>query len=301
MTPTALLDEFARHLRVERGLSLRTWEAYGCQLRSYGRFLEGRGRSPATATREDVLAHLATRKAAGLRGASIFAAAVAVRQFHRYLAARCRGVEDPTAGLRLPKLRQRLPRPLAADEIERIIAVARGQSFRAVRNVAMLELLYATGMRVSELTGLSIGRVDLAGGWMRVLGKGSRERLVPISDRAKAALRRYLDARRRRYPGPAYAGSDAALFLSRSGKRIGRCSFWLIIRTLGHRAGIEGKVYPHQFRHGAATCMLEGGADIRVVQEMLGHRDLSTTMIYTRVSQKFLRRACESAHPAFHT
>lgn len=294
-----MLAEFVRHLRVERGLSPRTWEAYGYQLRSYMRFLEGRRRSPATATREDVLAYLDNRKAAGLRGGSIFAAAVVIRQFHKFLVARCQGFGDPTAGLRLPKSRRSLPRPLAPDEIEQIIDKADGKDFRTVRNVAMLEILYATGIRVSELTGLDLSRVNLVDGWTRVLGKGSRERLVPISNRATAALQRYLEARKRRYPGPAHSCPDAPLFLSRSGKRLGRCSFWLILKTLARRAGIEGRVFPHQFRHGAATSMLEGGADIRVIQEMLGHQNLSTTMIYAHVSQKFLRRACERTHPAF--
>ncbi len=195
------------------------------------------------------------------------------------------------------KFRQRLPRPLAPAEIERIIAVAKGTGFRATRNVAMLECLYATGMRVSELTGLDLNRLDMAGGWARILGKGGRERLVPLSNRAKAALRCYLEARGCCYKS--YDDPNAPLFLSRGGKRLGRCAFWLILRGLARRAGIEGGAFPHQFRHGAATSMIEGGADIRVVQEMLGHRNISTTAIYTHVSQSFLRRACEKAHPAF--
>jgi len=299
VTAEALVVAFLAHLRGERGLAENTTKAYGYQLAAYRVFLVARGAKPARATRDDISAWLDQRRRAGVGSTTLFCAAIAVRGFHRFLKGRGLAAADPTEGMPLPKLRQRLPRPLAPAEIERIIAAAEGQSFRAVRNVAMLEILYATGMRVSELTGLDLGRLDLAGGWARVFGKGGRERLVPLSNRAKAALRRYLDARGRRYPGHAHGSLDAPLFLSHRGKRLGRCAFWLILRFLARRAGIEGRVFPHQFRHGFATCLLEGGASLRIVQEALGHKSISTTAIYTHVSQSFLRRACEEAHPAF--
>ena len=297
MSPEALVAAFLAHLRGERGLAENTAKSYGYQLAAYRHFLADRGTEPARATRDDISAWLEQRRRAGVGSTTIFCAAIAVRGFHRFLKERGLAVDDPTEWMPLPKFRQRLPRPLAPAEIERIIVAAGGSGFLAARNVAMIECLYATGMRVSELTGLDLGRVDLVGGCARVLGKGGRERLVPLSNRAKVALQCYMDARNLRYP--THTGLDAPIFLSRSGKRLSRCAFWLILRSLGRRAGIKDRVFPHQFRHGFATSLLEGGADLRVVQEALGHKSLSTTAIYTHVSQGFLRRACDKAHPAF--
>lgn len=294
MTPSAHLDEFVRHLRVERGLSPCTWTSYGYQIRGYLRFLEGRGRIPASATREDVLGYLEARKDAGVTGSTLFAAAIAVRGFHRYLAAQGHASADPTAGMRLPKYKQRLPEPLSVDEMERLLSMPTGNKFHLVRMKAALEVLYSTGCRVSELLNIKLEQLHIEEGWVRVIGKGNEERVLPVGPRAKEALLRYLEARKRRFPS-----TGDTLFLTTRGGPISRTTFWWQLRQLARRAGLSGRVFPHQFRHGAATCMLEGGADIRVVQEMLGHRSLSTTMIYTHVSQKFLRRACEKAHPAW--
>lgn len=295
MTPDALLDEFVRHLRVERGLSPCTWKSYGYQIRGYLRFLEGKRRASAAATREDVLAYLERRKDEGLKSASIFIAAMAVRQFHRYLAEAGLASADPTAGMRLPRFKQRIPKPLAQEAMDRLLRPPSRGKFSALRDHAMLELMYATGMRVSELVGLRLGQVDLREGWVLVFGKGSKERLVPFGLRAGATLKRYLEARATRFP----AAGDF-VFLNGRGGQLTRGGFASRLAAAARRAGLSGKVTPHVVRHSAATVMLEGGASIRVIQEMLGHSSLSTTVQrYAHVSPEFLRRACEKSHPRF--
>ena len=295
MRPPELLDEFLRHLRVERGLSPRTWESYGYQIKSYIRFIEARGHEPASSTREIVTAYLGVLKERGLKGASIFAAAITIRGFHRFSLERRYATNDPTAGMRLPKFTQRLPNPLSVAEIEKLLSLPTGTKFHRVRFHAMLELLYATGLRVSELIGLKIGHVNLEEESILVLGKGGKERIVPFGQKAKGSLLRYLEARRNRFPVV-----QDTLFLNSRGQGLTRGGFWWELKRMARRAGMNGAISPHRIRHSCATAMLEGGADIRVVQEMLGHRNITTTQIYTHVSQEFLRHACEKSHPMFY-
>jgi len=294
MKPDALLDEFVRHLRVERGLSPCTWKSYGYQIRGYLRFLEARRRAPEGATREDVLAYLERRKEDGLKSASLFISAMALRQIHRYLAASGRAPADPTAGMRLPRFKQRIPEPLSADAMDRLLRPPLGPKFSALRDHAMIELMYATGLRVSELVGLRLGQVDLREGWVRVIGKGSKERLVPFGPRAGAALGRYLEARAARFP---VAGD--VLFLNSRGGPLTRGGFASRLAVAARRAGISGRVTPHQIRHSCATSLLEGGADLRVLSELLGHASVLTTARYAHVSAEHLKRACRRAHPRF--
>ncbi len=296
MTQDPLLSGFLRHLRVERGLSPNTCLSYGYQLGAYLAFLRGQGREPATATREDVLVYLERRKDAGLRSASLFIAAMAVRQFHRHLAQAGHASADPTSGMRLPRFKQRIPKPLAPEAMDRLLRPSLGARFSALRDHAMLELMYATGMRVSELTGLCLGQVDIEVGWVRVLGKGSKERLIPFGPRAAAALRSYLAARSAQFP----TAPDGVFLNARGCGPITRGGFTWRLAAIARRVGLLGRVTPHVVRHSAATAMLEGGASIRVIQEMLGHSNLSTTIQrYAHVSPEFLRRACEKSHPRF--
>ncbi len=274
MIQDALLDGFIRHLRVERGLSENTCLSYGYQLGAYLAFLRARGLEPATAARDDVLAYLERRKGDGLKSASIFIAAMALRQFHRHLVATGRVSTDPTAGMRLPRFKQRIPRPLAPEVMDRLLRPPVGAKFSAVRDHAMLELMYATGMRVSELTGLRFGQMDLREGWVRVMGKGSKERLVPFGPRAGTALGRYLEARAARFP----AAGDVLFLNGRGRGPITRGGFARRLAAAARRANISGRVSPHQIRHSCATAMLEGGASLRVVQEMLGHYVVSSVM-----------------------
>jgi len=294
MTQTSAVEEFVRHLRVERGLSPATWTSYRYQVLGYLRFLEERRRGPGTAARDDILAYLEARKDAGLAGSTVFAAAVAIRLFHRFLAERGLVAADPATGLKLPKYRQRLPDPLTAAEMEKLLGLPTGGKFHLVRMKAALELLYSTGMRVSELLGIGLDQLRLEEGWVRVLGKGGRERMLPVGPRAKEALLRYLEARRTRFPGV-----QGPVFLTSRGAPMKRTTFWWELRKLGRRAGLSKGLFPHRIRHTAGTLMLEGGADIRVIQTLLGHRVLSTTARYLHVSARHLEAACRAAHPGF--
>jgi len=295
MIADALLDEFMRHLRVERGLSLNTRQSYKYQLKRYVAFLLSGDRSPASAAKCDVMAYLERRKNDGLKSASLFIVAMAIRQFHRYLAQAGHTASDPTAGMRLPRFKQRIPQALDTEAIERLLHPPKTAKFTALRDHAMLELMYATGIRVSELVGLKLGQLDLKGGWVRVIGKGSRERVIPFGRCAADALERYLVARSVRFPEV-----PAIIFLNNNGTgTITRGGFAWKLAVSARRAGLSGRFTPHQLRHSCATHMLEGGADLRVIQELLGHRSLSTTMLYTHVSSRFLRQACENTHPRF--
>ena len=294
MESDPLLDDFIRHLRVERGLAPNTCLSYGYQLGVYVAFLRNRDKGPAEATREDVLAFLEARKGDGLKSASLFIAAMAVRQFHRHLAQTGGISADPTVGMRLPRFKQRVPEPLDAEDMDRLLRPPVGAKFSAVRDAAMLETMYSTGMRVSELTGLRLGQVDLVDGWVRILGKGSRERIVPIGPRAAQALEHYLAARAVKFP----AAGDA-IFLNARGRGLTRSGFGGRLAAAARRTGILGRLTPHQIRHTTATVMLEGGASLRVVQEMLGHRSVLTTQRYTHVSSKFMKKTLQAVHPRF--
>ncbi len=289
-----LLKEFIRHITVERGLAPNTCQSYSYQLGGYLTFLRERGREPSAASREDVLAYLECRKSEGIKSASLFLAAMAIRQFHRYLAEARLTPADPTAGMRLPRFRQRIPKPLAPEAMDRLLHPPLGAKYSALRDHAMLELMYATGMRVSELVSLRLEQVDIQEGWVRVMGKGSKERLVPVGPRAGAALGRYLEARSARFP----VTSDT-VFLNRRGGAITRGGFGRRLEAAARRVGISARVTPHVLRHSCATALLEGGADIRVVQEILGHSSLLTTQRYTHVSTALMRSTCRQAHPRF--
>lgn len=294
MSPEAILEEFLLHLRAERGLSPNTCSSYAYQLRGYFAFLETTGKDPLPATLSDVVAYMESRRSAGRRSATIFAAAIAIRQFYRFLSGKGHAGAAATSGLRLPKVRERLPEPVDAEGMVRLLRFPRSHRFSALRDHGMLELMYATGLRVSELTGLRLGQVDLQEGWVRVVGKGSRERIVPFGPKAAAALRRYLKVRAAKFP----AAGDV-MFLNRRGQGpITRSGFsWRLGRT-ARQAGLH-RLTPHQIRHSTATHLLEGGADLRVIQQLLGHASVTTTARYAHVAKGFLRRACRKAHPRF--
>lgn len=295
MATDPLLDAFVRHLRVERGLAPNTCLSYGYQVAAYLAYLREVGRDPAAAARGDVLAHLECRKEDGLRSSSLFLAAMAVRQFHRHLVEVGQAPADPTSGMRLPRFRQRIPKPLAEEGVGRLLRPPVGAKFSALRDHSMIELLYATGMRVSELTGLRLGQVDFQERWVRVLGKGSKERLVPFGPRAGAALGRYLEARAERFP----AAGDVLFLNGRGRGPITRGSFARRLGAVARRAGLSGRVTPHQLRHSCATHLLEGGLDLRVLAELLGHASVLTTARYAHVSAGHLKAACQRAHPRY--
>jgi integrase/recombinase XerD len=271
--------------------SPRTVSAYRRDLASFGEWL---GRPLASAKLSELERYLAEERGRGLSPATIARRAAAIRSFFRHAALLGLVQENPAAALELPRRRTQLPRTLSPGEAERLLEAAAGTAPRALRDRALAELLYGAGLRVSEAVGLERGGVDLEHRVVRAIGKGDRERVVPIGRAASDALRRYLahgrpHLDRRHRP---------ELFLNAQGGPLTRAGAFLILRRLADKAGLEpGRVHPHLLRHSFATHLLEGGADLRSVQEMLGHADLATTELYTHVSDRRRREAYFDAHP----
>jgi integrase/recombinase XerD len=269
----------------------RTVEAYRRDLADLAAYL---GKSPAEASADDIRGWLADLRARGLAPASIARRAAAARSFFRHLVLVGSRADNPAADVDLPRRRDRLPRALSPGEVERLIEAAQGPTPRALRDRALVEILYGAGLRVSEAVGLDRGRVDLENRIVRCLGKGDKERIVPLGRQATEALRRYL-ARGRPHLDRRHR---AELFLNAQGGALTRAGVFLILRRLAGKAGLEpARVHPHLLRHSFATHLLEGGADLRSVQEMLGHADLGTTELYTHVSDQRRRDTYFRAHP----
>ena len=269
----------------------RTVDAYRRDLAHLARFL---GASPTTATTEDLERYFAELRAAGLSPSTIARRAAAVRSFFRHQQLLGTRDDNPGGDLDLPRRRRKLPRTLSPGEAERLIDAAAGTKPRDLRDRALVELLYGAGLRVTEAVSLDKGGIDLDGRLVRCLGKGSKERIVPIGRQGTEALRRYL-ARGRPHLDRRHRPE---LFLNAQGGPLTRAGAFLILRRLAAKAGLEpGRVHPHLLRHSFATHLLEGGADLRSVQEMLGHADLATTELYTHVSDRRRRELYYQAHP----
>ena len=292
------IDAFLRHAAVERGLSPRTLEAYGRDLARFAEHLDREGRRAlARIERGDVTSHLEALEASGLSARSRSRMLVSVRRFLRHALATGRIAHDPTEGLVPPRVPKTLPKVLRGDETEALLRAAEGEDPLSMRDRAMLEVLYGGGLRVSELVGLPLAAVDRRAGWLRVTGKGRKERIVPLGEPALAAVDAYLEQARPALLGAGRRNPDA-LFLSRRGAPMTRQNFFARLRRLAQLAGIPSeRVSPHVLRHAFATDLLEGGADLRAVQTMLGHADLSTTQVYTHVSRARLRDVVETNHP----
>jgi integrase/recombinase XerD len=293
---SAAIDSFLARATVERGLAAHTIEAYGRDLGRFSEFLAGEGvAAPAALRREHLSGFALFLESLGLAPRSRARSLVAARRFLRNLAAAGEVAGDPTEGVANPRFEPALPRLLRSDETEALIAAVDTTHPLGVRDRAMLEVLYGAGLRVSELVGLPLSGLDRRSGLVRVTGKGGRERIVPLGEPALAALDAYFDDAR-----PALLGNAEcdAVFLSRRGRGMTRQNFFERLRGLALRAGIPAeRVSPHVLRHAFATDLLEGGADLRVVQTMLGHADLSTTQIYTHVQRARLRETVERRHP----
>lgn len=290
------VGRFLRHVAVERGLSDNTLAAYRRDLARYSAHLAEAGRTDiGDVTGADVTAFLARIR--GDDGAAASSAArmlSSVRGLHRFLAEDGVVADDVAHEISPPKLPMRLPKAIGIDEMARLIAATEGEEPVLVRDRALLELLYATGTRVSEAVGLDVD--DLASGEMiRVLGKGGKQRLVPVGSYARAAIDAYLT--RVRPIWAAKGTATPALFLGPRGARLSRQSAWLVIQAAAERAGLAAHVSPHTFRHSFATHLLQGGADVRVVQELLGHSSVATTQLYTLVTADALRDVYTTAHP----
>jgi len=273
-------------------LAPRTVEAYRRDLADLTAFLDGA--SPAGATTAQLETYVAQMRADGLAGTTIARRIAAVRSFFRHLQLIGARDDNPAAALELPRRRRALPKTLSPGEVERLIDAAKGTQPRNLRDQALVELLYGAGLRVSEAVGLDKGGVDLEDRFVRVTGKGGKERVVPIGRHAADAVRRYL-SRGRPYLDRRHRPE---LFLNAKGGPLTRAGAFLILRRLAEVAGLEPtRVHPHLLRHSFATHLLEGGADLRSVQEMLGHADLSTTELYTHVSDTRRRELYFRAHP----
>ena len=290
-------------LAVERGRAPSTLAAYRRDLRAWIAHLDHRGVSLREVAPADVDAFGAALRAAGRSGTTVARALVAVRSLHRFLVAEGLTELDPTADTEAPSVPRGLPKALREDEVERLLAAVVGDDPVARRDRAILEVLYGTGARISELVGLSLGDVDLAAGRLRVLGKGAKERVVPVGRHADGALRAWLSDAGRGALAPARwrrRGDADAVFLNARGGRLTRQGAWGVVRRHGDAVGLGPRLTPHVLRHSCATHMVDHGADLRAVQELLGHASVSTTQVYTLVSTERLRAVYDAAHPRAH-
>ena len=293
-----LAEEFVSYLAVERGASANTLAAYRHDLALYGAFLSARGIDSVDAiTRDDVGAWIGSLREGGAAPKTIERRVAAAKSFHRFLVREGITVNHPTASLPLPRTPQRLPDVVSIDDVDRMLSQPFPEGPVGHRDRAILEVLYGCGLRASELVGLDLRDVDLTDGFLRVFGKGSKERVVPVAGVAVDALQEYLGhgrpylrtktATRRQDPD--------AVFLNVRGGRLTRATIHSLVHAYGGRVGLD--VHPHTLRHSFATHLLEGGADLRSLQEMLGHADISTTQIYTHVDRSHLREEYLSTHP----
>lgn len=288
-------EQFQDHLAFERGLSERTVAAYARDLRRWADVLDSLGVSaPGDVTPVHLRAWVYSLKEAGLAPASIRRAQSAVRTYFAFLLAEGTLEADPTERLESPRLGLRLPDHLTGPEVEGLLDAPDPEDRLYWRDRTILELLYACGLRVSELTDLSLTALDLDGGFLTVFGKGSKERFVPVGAPALRALRRYLAAVR---PALEKGRGKGRVFLNARGAPLSRVSVWALVKKAARRAGIGREISPHTLRHTFATHLLEGGADLAAVQELLGHADISTTQIYTHLDREYLRDVHRRYHP----
>ncbi len=293
-------EEYLAWLAVERGRSANTLSAYRRDLAAYSRWLGEQGLGHEQVTPHQIERYAIHLRGAGRAPATVARSLTAVRQFHRFLVADERRADDPAADVDPPRVPAGLPKPLTVGQIAGLLDGITGDDPISRRDRSLLELLYATGMRVSELCGLSLADVDQLEQLVRVFGKGAKERVVPYGGAAARALDRWLaPGGRDQLAGVAGTArvDQEALYVGRRGRRLGRQHVWLILRQRAERAGLATGSSPHVLRHSCATHLLDAGADLRVVQELLGHASISTTQIYTLVSQEQLFRVYRDAHP----
>ncbi len=291
------LEGFIEYLVVERARSDNTVAAYRRDLSDYAEFLRRRGKeSYGEATAEDVREYLTQLQTKQRRRRSPAARRLsAIRMLHRYLLREGLAEADPTVAIETPKLGRRLPHVLTVEECQRLLRAPRLDDPLELRDAAMITLMYATGLRVSELVSLQLGNVNFEEGIVRVVGKGGKERIVPVARPALELLRLYIDQVR---PMLAKSREERGLFLSKRGRPMTRINFWMRLKRMYlPRAGLSPETSPHTLRHSFATHLLEGGADLRAIQDMLGHASLATTQIYTHVGKSRLREVYEEKHP----
>lgn len=288
------LEQFLAYISIEKGLSKNTLVAYKRDLTKYAVFLKKQKiKSFRDVKRKVIMEFLLEERDEGLSPSSVARELVAVRMLHQFLAQEGRVSEDVTDALEAPKLWKHLPDYLSVQEVESLIKAPDTKKPAGLRNQACLELMYATGLRASEVSDLKLSDIHMDEGYIRIFGKGSKERVVPLGRSAKQALKAYLPARQK------WIGQkkEDSLFVNHFGKKTTRQTVWKILKDSAKDAGISKKIYPHILRHSFATHLLEHGADLRVVQELLGHSDISTTQIYTHVDRSRLKSIHQKFHP----
>ena len=293
-------EEFLVWMASERGRSRNTLQAYRRDLGQYQRWLRERGLTPMTVGHEDLTELVAQQRASDKATSTVARQIAAIRMLHRYLATEQYRPDDPTARLAGVRVPSGIPKPLSEAQVTSLLDAVTGVGPLDRRDRALLELLYATGARISEIVGLSIGDISFDDSLVRLLGKGAKERIVPYGSSAARALDDWFSPSGRVRLAPVRwkrRGDAEAVFLNQRGGRLSRQGAWLVIKKYGERAGITDQLSPHVLRHSCATHLLDHGADLRIVQEMLGHASISTTQVYTRVSQERLWDVYRTAHP----
>ena len=289
-----LLDQFMDYLSVERGLSLNTLEAYRRDLTKFFGFLDRESSASIEGVGpRDIIDYLIYLRKSKLAIRSISRNLVAIRMFYKFLVNEDVINDDPTLNLDSPKTGLSLPEVLSQEEVERLLALPNNKE-QGIKDKAILELLYATGMRVSELINLPIDNIDLHEGYLKCIGKGSKERIIPVGRKAQRAVKKYIDVVRSKYVS---RGNSNMLFITRLGRGYTRQGIWKIIKRYSVLMGINKEITVHTLRHCFATHLLSHGADLRSVQEMLGHVDISTTQIYTHIDRARLREVHQKFHP----
>ena len=290
-----LVDQYLNYLLIEKGLSRKTIESYSSDLMRYLNFLKKKRIHAITdADTPAILKHLISLRNSGLGAKSRARHLVTIRGFYKFLVEEKVIKNDPTRIIDLPKSGLRLPDVLSSDEVKHLLSIPDINKPTRARDAAMIELLYAAGLRVSELVDLKLQNINLEACFVRVFGKGSKERVVPIGRYAKEKIDYYMKTFR---PKLLKNVASPYLFVARAGKPLTRQGFWKLLRKYGQKAGITRKIKPHSLRHSFASHLLEGGADLRSVQIMLGHVDISTTQIYTHVAREHLKKIHEEFHP----
>jgi len=297
MEISAAISSFLTHIQVEKGLATNTLSAYRRDLAKFEDFAKKRKLDLVAVTRDHLVDFLASLYRQKLESKTVARHLVTLRNFFRHAQVQELVTDDPTAHLESPKIRRSLPGYLRLEEVEKLLELPDHKTALGLRDRAMLEVLYSTGLRVSELTSLRVTDLDMKVGCVRCIGKGDKERIVPIGRKALGIVERYLRDGRPELIGQGRGGAGAFLFVNRRGGRISRVGVWKILSAYGRRAGFRIPLTPHMLRHSFATHLLERGADLRSVQLMLGHSDISTTQIYTHVVEERLKQIYKAHHP----
>ena len=286
------LENYFTYLTVEKGLSRNTVGAYHTDLRKYSHFLDEKGTAIDAASTADIVDFVEILRSGGYSSASICRYISSIKAFYKYMLMENKMEHDPSEKIQTPKKWERLPKALSISEVKTLLDAGSSSGKTALRDSAMVELLYSSGLRVSELVAIKLGDIHFEAGFIRVLGKGSKERVVPVNARSLEKVKRYIHEER---PAILKKRQSAYIFVTRMGGQMTRQRFWQTLKAIGRRAGIA--LSPHTIRHCFATHLLEGGADLRSVQKMLGHSDISTTQVYTKVTTDRIKKVFKKYHP----